>query len=159
MRKEAALRGRVSSLAGTLSVRIAGSREEIDRCFRVMQQLRPKLEAAEFGMRVEVQQREGYRLAYLEQDGAVVAVAGFRVMHVLWSGKTMYVDDLVTDEAMRSRGFGEAMLTWLMELARREGCETFSLDSGTHRREAHAFYFRQGLRITDFHFQKPLLAE
>ena len=45
---------------------------------------------------------------------------------------------------------------WLMDLARDEDCETFSLDSGTHRHQAHAFYFRQGLRITDFHFQKPL---
>lgn len=121
-----------------------------------MQQLRPRLSAAEFVKRVQVQQNEGYRLAYLESDGKVVAVAGFRVMHVLWSGKTMYVDDLVTDEAMRSCGFGEAMIAWLVSLARSEGCETFSLDSGTHRHQAHAFYFRQGLRITDFHFQMPL---
>jgi GNAT superfamily N-acetyltransferase len=68
----------------------------------------------------------------------------------------MYVDDLVTDEAMRSRGFGEAMIQWLITLAKEEGCSTFSLDSGTFRHEAHAFYFRQGLRITDFHFQLPL---
>ena len=121
-----------------------------------MRQLRPRLEAAEFASCVEVQQSEGYRLAYLEHEGAVVAVAGFRVMHVLWSGKTIYVDDLVTDEATRSRGFGEVMLEWLMELARHEGCETFSLDSGTNRHQAHAFYFRQGLRITAFHFQRPL---
>jgi Acetyltransferase (GNAT) family. len=121
-----------------------------------MRQLRPKLSGADFADRVEVQQREGYRLAFLEHEGTVAAVAGFRTMHVLWSGKTMYVDDLVTDEAMRSRGFGEVLLDWLMDLARNEGCETFSLDSGTHRHQAHAFYFRQGLRITDFHFQKSL---
>jgi GNAT superfamily N-acetyltransferase len=145
-----------SSSSGTQSIRIADSREQIDRCFAVMSQLRPKLSGADFANRVEVQQREGYRLALLEHEGAVVAVAGFRTMNVLWSGKTMYVDDLVTDEAMRSRGFGEALLTWLMDQAREEGCETFSLDSGTHRHQAHAFYFRQGLRITDFHFQKPL---
>jgi GNAT superfamily N-acetyltransferase len=156
MREEGHLSGRAASLCGANSVQIAGSRGEIDRCFAVMKQLRPKLEAVEFADRIEVQQREGYRLAYLEHEGAVVMVAGFRIMHVLWSGKTMYVDDLVTDEAMRSRGFGEVMLTWLIERARQEGCETFSLDSGTHRHQAHAFYFREGLRITDFHFQKPL---
>jgi GNAT superfamily N-acetyltransferase len=121
-----------------------------------MSQLRLKLSAAAFAERVEVQQREGYRLAFVEHEGAVVAVAGFRTMHVLWSGKTMYVDDLVTDEAMRSRGFGEVLLRWLMDLAREEGCETFSLDSGTYRHQAHAFYFRQGMRITDFHFQMSL---
>ena len=44
------------------------------------------------------------------------------------------------------------MLHWLMELARSEGCVSFSLDSGTHRQEAHAFYFRERLRVTSFHF-------
>jgi hypothetical protein len=48
------------------------------------------------------------------------------------------------------------MIAWLIALAKEEGCETFSLDSGTHRHEAHAFYFRQGLRVSDFHFQMRL---
>jgi GNAT superfamily N-acetyltransferase len=138
------------------SIRLARGRAEIDRCYPVMRQLRTALSAEEFVSRVELQQSEGYRLAYLEHEGAVVALAGFRVMNVLWSGKTMYVDDLVTDEAMRSRGFGEAMIAWLVAQARNEGCKTFSLDSGTHRQAAHAFYFRVGLRISDFHFQMPL---
>ena len=90
-------------------------------------------------------------------SGASGQRGGRRLMHVLWSRKMMYVDDLVTDEAVRSRGFGEALVKWLMERARRDGCETFSLDSGTHRHAAHAFYFRQGLRITDFHFQRSLI--
>ncbi|MDE1176609.1 MAG: GNAT family N-acetyltransferase [Edaphobacter sp.] len=138
------------------SIRVADGREEIARCFAVMSQLRPALTAEEFVTRVELQQGEGYRLAFLEHDGAVVSLAGFRVMHVLWSGKTLYVDDLVTDAAMRSRGFGERMMRWLEETARAEGCATFALDSGTHRESAHAFYFRMGLRISDFHFQKTL---
>jgi GNAT superfamily N-acetyltransferase len=137
-------------------IRIAQSREEIERCFSVMQQLRPKLKAEEFAERVALQRSEGYELAFLEDEGAVVCVAGFRMMHVLWSGRTLYVDDLVTDEAQRSRGFGEAMLSWLIARAREKGCVTFSLDSGTHRQAAHAFYMRHGLRITDFHFQLPL---
>jgi len=138
------------------SIQIARTAAEIDRCFPVMYQLRPMLVAAEFVSRIQTQQAEGYQLAFLEQEGAVVCVAGFRLQTVLWSGKTLYVDDLVTDEAQRSHGYGEAMITGLITLAREAGCATFSLDSGTHRQEAHAFYFRQGLRITDFHFQLPL---
>ena len=138
------------------SIRLAESREEIARCFPVMVQLRPKLALADFVDRVELQQREGYHLVYLEHEGAVASVAGFRLMNVLWSGKTLYVDDLVTDASMRSRGFGEQIVQWLVALARKEGCATFSLDSGTQREQAHAFYFRQGLRITDFHFQMQL---
>jgi GNAT superfamily N-acetyltransferase len=138
------------------SIHLARGREEIVRCSPVMRQLRTALSAEEFVESVELQQAEGYRLAFLEHEGAVVALAGFRVLNVLWSGKTLYVDDLVTDEANRSRGFGEAMIAWLVAQARSEGCKTFSLDSGTQRQAAHAFYFRVGLRISDFHFQMPL---
>jgi GNAT superfamily N-acetyltransferase len=62
----------------------------------------------------------------------------------------------VTDSGVRSRGHGEAMLQWLIALAKEAGCESFSLDSGTHRLEAHAFYLRNRLRITSFHFHLPL---
>lgn len=138
------------------SIHLAESKEQISRCFPVMHQLRPRLTAETFVNRIEQQQREGYRLAFLEHEGAVASVAGFRLLSVLWSGRTLYVDDLITDQAMRSHGFGAQMIAWLTALAREEGCETFSLDSGTQRHEAHAFYFREGLRITDFHFQMPL---
>jgi GNAT superfamily N-acetyltransferase len=140
----------------TGKVRLAETASEIERCFPVMAHLRPHLVAGEFATRVEAQQAQGYRLAYLEDEGAVVAVAGFRVMEVLATGRTLYVDDLVTDETRRSRGHGKTMLDWLQAYARDAGCATFSLDSGTHRQEAHAFYFRERMRVTSFHFAKKL---
>ncbi|MEO6803726.1 MAG: GNAT family N-acetyltransferase [Granulicella sp.] len=138
------------------SIYLAETDAAITRCFPVMHQLRPMLVEEEFVSVVRNQQAEGYRLAFLEEDGAVVSVAGFRIHHLLWSGKTLYVDDLVTDAGLRSKGHGKAMLDWLIAHARSSGCAMFSLDSGTHRQEAHAFYFRNGLRISDFHFHLPL---
>jgi GNAT superfamily N-acetyltransferase len=138
------------------AVKLAESAQQIAGCFAVMSHLRPALAAGEFLARVQAQQAEGYKLAYLEDDGAVVAVAGFRVMGMLASGRTLYVDDLVTDAARRSRGYGKAMLDWLQQYARAAACETFSLDSGTQRVEAHAFYFRERMRVTSFHFAKKL---
>jgi GNAT superfamily N-acetyltransferase len=138
------------------TIQIATIPEEINRCFAVMNQLRPLLVAAEFVARVQAQQAEGYQLAFLEHDGAIVSVAGFRIQNMLSSGKTFYVDDLVTDAAARSQGHGEAMIQWLIGLAREAGCVSFDLDSGTQRQEAHAFYLRQRLRITSFHFHLAL---
>jgi GNAT superfamily N-acetyltransferase len=138
------------------TIQIATTPTEINRCFPVMSQLRPKLIAAEFAGMVQAQQTEGYQLAFLEDDGRIVSVAGFRVQNMLSSGKTFYVDDLVTDVAVRSQGHGEALLQWLITLAREAGCNSFSLDSGTHRQDAHAFYLRNRLRITSFHFHLPL---
>jgi GNAT superfamily N-acetyltransferase len=137
-------------------IKLAQTSDEIARCFPVMAYLRPYLLAEEFVDRIRAQQAQGYLLACLEDEGAVVAVAGFRVTEILASGRTLYVDDLVTDESRRSRGYGKSMLDWLQEYARQAGCETFSLDSGTHRQEAHAFYFRERMRVTSFHFAKPL---
>jgi GNAT superfamily N-acetyltransferase len=138
------------------TIQIATTPEEIDRCFPVMSQLRPLLIEAEFAGRIQAQQAEGYQLAFLEHEGAVVSVAGFRVQKMLSSGKTFYVDDLVTDAAARSKGHGEAMIQWLIALAKEAQCNSFDLDSGTHRQDAHAFYLRNRLRITSFHFHLPL---
>ena len=138
------------------TIQIATTPAEIDRCFPIMSQLRPKLIAKEFVGLIQLQQAEGYQLASLEHEGVIVSVAGFRVQNMLSSGKTFYVDDLVTDANARSMGHGEAMIQWLIALAREANCNSFSLDSGTHRQEAHAFYLRQRLRITSFHFQLPL---
>lgn len=138
------------------TIQIATTPAEIDRCFPVMSQLRPKLIAAEFVGLVQAQQAEGYQLAFLEHEGAIVSVAGFRVQNMLSSGKTFYVDDLVTDSGARSKGHGEAMIQWLIALAREANCDSFSLDSGTHRQDAHAFYLRNRLRITSFHFHLSL---
>jgi len=140
-----------------LDIRIASSTSDIERCFPVMKQLREKLTLEQYSQRVALQQKEGYQTAFVDNDGEIVAVAGFRFFHMLSSGKTLYVDDLVTDEAHRSKGFGEALINWLIELARSSDCQTFSLESGVHRRRAHRFYFVQGMYITDFHFQLSLV--
>lgn len=140
-----------------MEIRIASSPSDIERCFPVMKQLRDKLTLEQYTQRAELQGREGYQTAFLESDGQVVAVAGFRFFNMLATGKTLYVDDLVTDETRRSQGFGEALLKWLIELARKSDCQTFSLESGVHRRRAHRFYFAQGMSIADFHFQLSLV--
>ncbi len=138
-------------------IHLASTPESIALCYDVMRELRPALlSAEEFVARVQQQQEEGFHLAFLKRQGEIVAVAGFRVQHMLSSGLTLYVDDLVTADALRSKGNGKAMLDWLIAYARERGCDTFSLDSGTQRREAHAFYFRENMRISSFHFALPL---
>jgi len=72
------------------------------------------------------------------------------------AGTALYVDDLICLESHRGKGFAEALMAWMEDLARKEGCGEFHLDSGTHRLSAHRFYHRLKLAITSFHFQKKL---
>jgi GNAT superfamily N-acetyltransferase len=118
-----------------------------------MHQLRPHLDLEQYiTMVARMRETEGYRLAAASVDGKVGAVAGFRVMEMLYCGKILYVDDLVTDQATRSRGLGKALLDWLKEEARRLGCGQIHLDSGLHRLDAHRFYERESMPKTAFHF-------
>lgn len=101
-------------------------------------------------------QAEGYRLAFIADKDAVVAVAGYRIFTSLFMGKNLYVDDLVTASDSRSRGYGKILIDWLRDLARESGCTHLHLDSGTQRHRAHRFYFRQGMDIASFHFSEKL---
>ncbi len=130
--------------------------EDIARCFPVMAELRPHVPEDAFVRLIRHQQGEGYRLAYLECDGEVVGVAGYRIATNLFLGKNLYVDDLVTAGRMRSQGYGHAMMTGLRDIARQHGCVQLHLDSGTQRHQAHKFYFREGLTVSSFHFNEKL---
>ena len=83
---------------------------------------------------------------------AVRAVAGYRVVEMLYCGRILVVDDLVTDASVRARGHGKALLTWLKDEGKRQGCGQVHLDSRVQREDAHRFYFREGFAITCFHF-------
>lgn len=136
-----------------MAIRLAESDAEITACFLTMRQLRPRLTGEQdFLTRVRRQQQQGYLLAFVEEQGRAVCVAGFRLLENLAWGRVVYVDDLVTDEAARSRGHGEALLNWLIEYARREDCDEFHLDSGVQRFGAHRFYLNQRMDITSHHF-------
>lgn len=131
---------------------VAETPEEIAGCFPVMRELRLHVELAAFVPQVQRQQRDGYRLAFVEVDGVVEACAGFRILENLALGRFLYVDDLVTAENARSRGHGARLMDWLIDQARAAGCAQLHLDSGVQRFAAHRFYLRERMEITSHHF-------
>ena len=113
----------------------------------------------EFVRRVdEVQRPEGYRLVGAFEGERCVAVAGFRELNNLAWGHVVYVDDLSTLPEASGRGHGRALLEWCAAEARRLECEQLHLDSGVeaNRLDAHRLYFNTGMRITSYHFARPL---
>jgi GNAT superfamily N-acetyltransferase len=135
-------------------IAIANGADEIRRCHLVMRELRSLFQEPEqFVERVQRQRKEGYQLAFVESEGEVCAVAGYRFLESLFSGKFLYVDDLVTREKDRSHSFGGQLLDWLVEQAREHGCENLELDSGVQRFDAHRFYFSKRMSISSYHFR------
>jgi GNAT superfamily N-acetyltransferase len=140
-----------------MTIEQAETDEQIAATYDVMRQLRPHLTRDEYVPLVRgLMASDGFRLAALTDDGRVRAVAGYRIMSMLYCGRLLYLDDLVSDERARSRGYGKRLLDWLKEEGRREGCTELQLISRTTREGAHRFYFREGFGIECFHFRTRL---
>ena len=98
----------------------------------------------------------GAEMAVVVVDGKVAGITVYRMLERTFSGRELYCDDLVTDNRQRSTGVGHAMMEYMDRLAQERDCDTFALDSGCQRQQAHKFYFRERLTITSFHFTRVL---
>ncbi len=132
-------------------------REDVERSFAVMQQLRPQLTAETYVDTIERLRASGFRLAAVRVGEELVAVAGYRFAESLAWGRHCYIDDFVTLDPIRSRGHGQLLLDWLKAEARANGCQSIQLDSGVQRHAAHRFYFRERMSITCHHFAISLV--
>ena len=125
----------------------------LGQCEAVHRQLRPHLPADYAGRMREVL-AGGAQMAVALVGGKPAGVTVFRILEKTHSGRELYCDDLVTDETKRSTGVGHALMQYMEGVCRQRKCDTFALDSGTQRRQAHKFYFREGMTISSFHFDK-----
>lgn len=139
-----------------MTVQIATTTTDIARCYGAMQPLRPHITEADFVPLVQTMQQEGYVLAYVEADGQIVAVAGYRRLTFLFSGRIIYIDDLSTLPEHRGRGYASLLLDHVRDMARAEGRSRVTLDSGHARYVAHKLYLHKGYQIIGHHFELQL---
>jgi len=141
------------------TLREATSDVEVLACWPVMRELRPHLtEAATFAERVRRQQRDGYRLLAAWEHGAVVGLAGWRVLETLIRGRFCYVDDLVVRADARRGGLGARLLDGVAEAARALGLPHLVLDTGIDNVLGQRFYFRHGMLPGALRFAMPIEA-
>ena len=125
------------------------------RAEAVHRQLRPQL-PSDYAAAMQAVFAGGARMTVASDGEQVVGVAVWRLLMKTSAGLELYVDDLVTADAVRSSGVGAQLLARLEAQARASGCTQLTLDSGTQRERAHRFYFREGMTIAAYHFVKPL---
>lgn len=132
--------------------------EDFRRAFPVMNELRTHiLEVSEYERSLAEMRAGGYRMFASTEGGNIRALAGVALRTNFYYGKFLYVYDLITSEAERSKGHGKRLLDHLEELARAEGCQTIALSSGVQRAEAHRFYEeRMGFDRVSYVFKKEL---
>ncbi len=125
---------------------------DISKLIPVLKVLRPTRTEEELENLLAILFNEGYKLAFIGDKNSAFSAIGFRIQTFLYSGKTLYIDDLVTLEDHRKKGYGKLLLDFAKNFAKDTNCETFSLDSGIMRKDAHRLYLNEGFDIDCLHF-------
>ena len=123
--------------------------DDVRRAFPLMAALRDRIREDTFLAEIRRQQRDGYELIGGFDGDRLVTLAGIRRSHTLSRGEHLFVDDLVTDERVRGKGYGTQTIDWLKARARGDGVPRIYLDS---RITARGFYERVGFT---FHTSIP----
>jgi GNAT superfamily N-acetyltransferase len=130
---------------------------EFEESYSVMRELRDHIASDVYPKLLEEMHGGGYRLFAVREAGRIVALAGIGFGVNLYYGRYLWVYDLITAESERSRGHGRALLAYLEDLARSEGCDTIALSSALHRKDAHRFYEEKvGFDRAGYTFRKAL---
>lgn len=139
-------------------IHFAETDEDIQLCYPVMAELRPHISADDFLPQVRRQmEASGFQLLYLTDDEDVKAVAGIRVAEWLARGKSLDIEDLVSTETERSKGYGGQLFDWIVDYAREMDCTEVRLVSHVTRFRAHRFYLNKGMIIDAHFFSMPIV--
>ena len=130
---------------------------EFEESYSVMRELRDQIASDVYPKLLEEMHGGGYRLFAVREAGRIVALAGIGFGVNLYYGHYLWVYDLITAASERSRGQGRALVAYLEDLARNEGCDTIALSSALHRKDAHRFYEEKaGFDRAGYTFRKAL---
>lgn len=126
------------------------------RALPVLRELRPQLTEELFTRVMREAGPQGLRFTAVFAGERCVAIAGWRIVANTSAIRKLYIDDLSTAAADRSRGYGRMLMDELRERAVAAGCRSLELDSGVQRFDAHRFYLRERMSITAHHFDLEL---
>ncbi|MED3396749.1 GNAT family N-acetyltransferase [Bacillus wiedmannii] len=140
-----------------MNIREVVTEADLHAVFPVLQQLRTKLSKEEVSSLFQKMKEENYKLFSLRNEGdEVVSLAGVAICTNFYNEKHVFVYDLVTAEAHRSKGYGNVLLSYIENWGKENECESITLTSAFPRLDAHRFYEREGYDKVSFSFYKEL---
>ena len=133
------------------------SKDEITLIFPILIQHHKHITHEDFLQCIDdILAEENYQMIASYIDDKMVGIAGYWVLTRFYSGKYVQVGNMVIDEEHRSLGIGKAMLNFIEDEGKRQGCQHFILDSRLDNTKSHDFYLREGFEIMGYHFMKDI---
>jgi len=130
--------------------------KELQTVYDVLSQLRVNLSYKEFEDLIYDMRHMEYKMVGVMDGEELITYAGVAIQTNLYHKRHLYVFDLVTDEKLQGKGYGEMMLEYLVDYAKMGMCENIVLSSGFTREDAHKFYEKNGFDKKSFVFLKAI---
>lgn len=124
--------------------------------FSLIQQLSPKVSAAQYEAMLKDMVKCNYKQAVACLNEVPIGVCGFWINTKIYSGKYVELDNVVIDEQYRNYQIGQQLCNYVIQLAVKEGCKVAMLDAYLENEKAHQFYERNGFNKKGYHFIKKL---
>lgn len=106
------------------------------------------------------------RLAEMDEQGSIcmgvfrgeslVGIGSYSLRTHCFSGRVMFVENVVFDAASRGAGYGEQLMARLERIAIESDCYMVTLDAYARNVRARSFYQRLGYDPRGVHFVKEL---
>ncbi|MGZ3805322.1 MAG: GNAT family N-acetyltransferase [Pseudobdellovibrionaceae bacterium] len=131
--------------------------EDLIRVYPIMRELRTKLSVDDFlSLYHHANATCGYEIIALEENQTILALIGYRTMYDFVHGKHLYIDDLVTTQAQRSKGLGAKLLAYAEKVAIEFGCSGLRLCTGVNNELGKKFYEREKWEMRAVVYKKRL---
>jgi ribosomal protein S18 acetylase RimI-like enzyme len=131
------------------------TRPDLERCYPVMKELRSHLSLEEFiSIYFEAHSENGYEIIAIEDEGKVQAVMGYRFLTDYVRGRHLYIDDLVTTQNARSKGFGAELLKIAETIAADNEIQHLRLCAALENERGIQFYAKNGWTKRAYAFVK-----
>ncbi len=131
--------------------------KDLLRAHPVMKELRTNLEYDVFvDIYEKAHQASRYEMVAAEKDDQIVGLMGYRILHDYVHGKHVYIDDLVTTEAVRSQGVGAQLLKYAESIAEKNDCKNLRLCTGIENEQGKKFYERNGWNLRAVVYKKKM---
>ena len=99
---------------------------------------------------------QNYECVGVYVDQQLIAVAGMWFCTRHYSGRSVEVDHVYVDNAIRNQGIGTKLMEWIQTYVKKKGCETIELNTYIENSLSQDFYSRQGFKKLGFHYLKSI---
>lgn len=130
--------------------------DDLSRFWNILSTFRTNLTIETYEQQLLEMIEDGFHLIYISVDCEIAGFAGYRYVHKLFTGKTIYIDDLFTLPSYRGKGYAAALLQYIHQEAEATGMNKVELDSGPTRNDAHRLYLNKGYIISSMHFSRNI---